>query len=371
MNSDSSVLRESLTPMAILIDKYDFYFDDTKLTNIADIPSLSYQKITIKEKDTTNVVTGVLNTKLVTLFEKLKENHSELMNTETTTNSSVVKEVYDYVVLENNAVNFSADLALNNDIHDDRKTFNKEKNRLITMMAKNQNIYHKLWRKRFMYYVFLFLMILYITGMSYIYMKGSSDDLDRKTAYILLISISLVVIFIFTIVDIYQIFTRKNYETFELKENPTLSDLSSEVETYLVKLPIMIEYDGALRDDSNNRKSEIIHSILHDFNNMNYVNMRKYQITDYKINESRNRTHFMKYGFLVISLIGLLAGLYLRSFEDSSGFVVSREMFIGGSVLLVTSYMLIFVLHQRQNMIRKKYNWNKLYWNIKSVHEKQ
>jgi uncharacterized Tic20 family protein len=201
--------------------------------------------------------------------------------------------------------------------------------------------------------------------------------MDLKVTYTLLIGLCSLVLTIFVIIDIYQLVTRKNYESFTSPsttiENPTIDDLLTVVLDYLSRLPIIIEYDKQLRNDINTNKEEVIHSILNDFNNINYVNMRRYQITDYKINESRSRVHFVKYAFLVVSLIGILAGLYLRSGDTSiiATVYVNKAVFTYISAFLVFSYILIIMLNIKQNKIRRKYNWNKLYWNVKAINEKK
>lgn len=290
-----------------------------------------------------------------------------------------IKIAYDTIFDKQQSVNIASEISINNDLDDDRQKFHKEKNKLITMMAKNQNIYNKLNKNNILKYMFFAILLVFVIGLSFVFVQGDSSNgnLDIKTSYVLLISLSLTVMLLFVMVDIYQLFTRKNYETFSEDatriENPTINDLKTITCDYLHKLEVLIQYMEDVQTHEYGRKSEIIDSILNDFNNINYVNMRRYQITDYKINESRNRMHFVKYGFFVVSMIGLLAGLYLRSKDSSMNasntFTITRDMFYGGSILLIISYMLIYFLHQRQNMIRKKYNWNKLYWNIKAVQD--
>ena len=290
-----------------------------------------------------------------------------------------IKTAYDIIFDKQQSVNIASEISVTDDLDDNRQKFHNEKNKLITMMAKNQNIYNKLNKNNFLKYIFLAILLLFVIGLSFIFVQGDSStgSLDVKTAYILMISLSLTVMLLFVMIDIYQLFTRKNYETFSedaIKlENPTVNDLQNITCEYLHKLEVLIQYMEDIKTQENGKKTEIIDSILHDFNNINYVNMRRYQITDYKINESRNRMHFVKYGFFIASMIGLLAGLYLRSKDTamnaSTTFTITRDMFYGGSILLIISYLLIYFLHQRQNMIRKKYNWNKLYWNIKAIQD--
>lgn len=318
-----------------------------------------------------------------TLATHLKELFTVLravqLGTDETTN---IKTAYDFVMENNDIVAFSETLASEINLEEKKQEFKDEKNKLITMMAKNKNIYTKLGSKNFFYYILLAVLSIYTLGTLFLYVQSGGQSfvpnvMDLKVTYTLLIGLCSLVLTIFVIIDIYQLVTRKNYESFTSPsttiENPTIDDLLTVVLDYLSRLPIIIEYDKQLRNDINTNKEEVIHSILNDFNNINYVNMRRYQITDYKINESRSRVHFVKYAFLVVSLIGILAGLYLRSGDTSiiATVYVNKAVFTYISAFLVFSYILIIMLNIKQNKIRRKYNWNKLYWNVKAINEKK
>jgi hypothetical protein len=318
-----------------------------------------------------------------TLATHLKELFTVLravqLGTDETTN---IKTAYDFVMENNDIVAFSETLASEINLEEKKQEFKDEKNKLITMMAKNKNIYTKLGSNNFYYYILLAVLSIYTLGTLFLYVQSGGQSfvpnvMDLKVTYTLLIGLCSLVLTIFVIIDIYQLVTRKNYESFTSPsttiENPTIDDLLTVVLDYLSRLPIIIEYDKQLRNDINTNKEEVIHSILNDFNNINYVNMRRYQITDYKINESRSRVHFVKYAFLVVSLIGILAGLYLRSGDTSiiATVYVNKAVFTYISAFLVFSYILIIMLNIKQNKIRRKYNWNKLYWNVKAINEKK
>jgi hypothetical protein len=177
----------------------------------------------------------------------------------------------------------------------------------------------------------------------------------------------------------YYLLNKKHYEMFSDTENVdvTIVMLKEMIRDYVQKIPVIMEYNESIRSDdrlNNTNKAEVIDSILKDFNNMNYVNMRRYQLTDYKINETRSKTHFVKYAFLIASIIGLLGGLKLRTRIiplDNNYLPISGKMFTGVSMVLILGYITVFILHQKQNQIRRKYNWNKLYWNVKATHQNQ
>jgi hypothetical protein len=156
----------------------------------------------------------------------------------------------------------------------------------------------------------------------------------------------------------------------------TIDLLKQNISEYILQLPMMLKYNEEIlknKSINNSNKAEVIDSILHDFNNMNFVNMRRYQLTDYKINETRSNTHFIKYAFLIVSVIALMGGLHLRTDILPAGaqnyLPVSSKMFTGVSIVLFIGFFTMLLLHQKQNKIRRKYNWNKLYWNVKATHE--
>ena len=123
-------------------------------------------------------------------------------------------------------------------------------------------------------------------------------------------------------------------------------------------------YNDASNGTMTMERKQIINSILNDFNNVNYVNMRKYQITDYKIYEKRANNNFMKYTAFVISIIGLMAGFRLRNPETFDVWYL-----YGITALLLLILFVVKLLHIKQNMLRKKYNWNKIYWNLKATNK--
>jgi hypothetical protein len=256
--------------------------------------------------------------------------------------------------------------------------FQKHKNRLVTLITKNNNILTKYSRRKLYKNILLGLMFIMIIGYMFLYSVGSYQPAMLQTSYTILIALSLGIIVVFVIYEIYTMLTKKTLVIEEFEDLSTCQfegqDISSILTSYLGEaLPGSVERAQAVVDYTSGKKSEIVQSILHDYNNMNYVNMRKYQLTDYKLQESRNKMHFIKYGFLILSIIGILGGLTLRGKDTSvkNAFAITQDMFIGGSVILIVSYFTVYLLHQKQNMIRKKYNWDKLYWNIKAITDSQ
>jgi hypothetical protein len=300
------------------------------------------------------------------------------------------RHIFSYVYDRLEMMHFASEMSKELNSETSRKNFEQDKNRLITLMAKNQNIYSKLNSQKMNFYIFLGMLILYTVGMIFVY--AQSGMITKHTQFMILIGLALTVLVIFGILDLYQMMTSKHYEKFDahmesgavwddvknqrwdIVSDDFDTEMQSMINTLVLELPQIVKYNNLLRnDDTNKTKQEVISNILNDFNNQNYVNMRRYQLTDYKINETRNKMHFVKYGFLLVSVIGLLAGLHLRTEmgPESNYFPVSKTVLLSIAVLLTITFFFVYFMHQKQNMMRKKYNWNKLYWNVRATHRNQ
>jgi hypothetical protein len=265
----------------------------------------------------------------------------------------------------------------------DMKTdFDKQKNKLVTLITKNDNIERKFVRRRIYNLVFYMLILFYVLGMLFIYIQAIDTikfgklnilpglDASHKKELIstALIAISLFMLFVFVIIDMYQRLTAKHYEQFEELGNCTGDESLTDVVTgefglikaYVMMISMIGRFHMNLQESQDTKKADMIKSILNDYENVNYVNMRQYQITDYKINNSRSKMSHIKYAFFIVSLCGLLSGLYLRG-------TVPFDLFVGTCLILIVLYITIIALREKQNNIRKKYNWNKLYWNLKAT----
>lgn len=297
--------------------------------------------------------------------------------------NELIALAYKDIVRKTDMIEFSEEISDEINIDSEQQQFYNEKNKLYTLMLKNKNIKKKLDYSNLIKTVLIFVLILYVLMLSLIYLHGSrtftlTDILNKvvtkDSSYLVLIGISLFVSVIYVLIDVYQIMNNKKIlEEFDELSNPTRSDLVSAIIVYLDKLPMVSELREQLREKVSDKRSEAIRAILNDFNNMNYISMRRYQLADYKLNKSRQVINYaIKYGFLLVSSIGLIAGFKLRSdfklaSNDTSGLIISSGMFMIYTLVSVLAYILILIGINRQNKLRRQYNWNKLYWNTKST----
>ena len=196
-------------------------------------------------------------------------------------------DLYNFVKERTEMSSFISELH-NDEYKDD---FEADKNRLITLMVKNKNIHNKLNNSKMNFYISLGMLMMYAIGLVFIYVQTGMMELDMQAT--ILIAISMCVLLFFVIYDVYTIATKKHYEGFQ--EVVNTNTVQEEVNKYIEILPGLVKIETkVLESDRSSQRHEIVKNILHDFNNLNYINMRQYQLTDYKINETRNRLHFVK-----------------------------------------------------------------------------
>lgn len=256
--------------------------------------------------------------------------------------------------------------------NDHKNQFHSKKNQLITLMAKNTNISNKYNRVWFYHYVSLITACMYAAGITSLYIYGKyyvKKTEDKKTVFYLLLFTSLIVLLLSAVVHAYSIFTKKHYETF------TTGSLQDKVMDLVDKLPSHVELytflNENLQGELRNRMT-IMNSMNKEFDIMNYSSVRKFQSTNYGVNRLYHNMKYIKYGFVVFSIIGLLGGLNIRTYvllnntSIINGLPITNGAFWAITSIILVFSMLIVGLQERQNMSRRQYNWNKIYWLIKN-----
>lgn len=100
---------------------------------------------------------------------------------------------------------------------------------------------------------------------------------------------------------------------------------------------------------------KVIDRIISDFHNKGYTSLRSFQSLDYKVNEKKFQLRFIKYTFMLVSFLFILVGLAMMN----EGYKTIAVM-IGSTLIII--YFIILYLNIRQNMLRYKYDWEKIYW---------
>jgi hypothetical protein len=108
----------------------------------------------------------------------------------------------------------------------------------------------------------------------------------------------------------------------------------------------------------------MVDRILSDFHNKGYGSMREFQSIDYKINLKNLYINIIKYTCLLASIVFLMIGLTMMSLFDQ------RITTIVASILGLIYFVIIF-LHFKQNQVRRKYEWDKIYWKSPKDYKKE
>ena len=253
--------------------------------------------------------------------------------------------------------------------------FQEKKNRLITLMTKNNNIREKHAAVNNFFYVLLFLTIVYALFTAALYAYGKQVESKQATTnvleslYYILIVVGIVVILIIAIVDVYRKFKMKHYEHFT-----TDADIISKINQYVTDLPsyadLYLFLEKNLVDEHGNRK-RMAEAMLNDFDMMNYKNVRMFQLTNYQISRIRHNNKYLTHILLAIAFVGVMGGLNLRTQlmltrKMINPLPISTPVFFWITALVAIFMITVFALQEHQNMSRRRYNWNKMYWLIKN-----
>ena len=261
--------------------------------------------------------------------------------------------------LETSSAHMSAERSA---LEEDRKKFREQKNRLITLMSKNQNIAAKYQRSNIFTWLLFLALVFYTMVMSILLMN--MNNIDKSLNDTVILSVSSIVLGLIFMYNIYSVVIMFNVEGFAepsvcpeyVADTALVRERMVELlDNYLSSYKILKDYNAMMGDTGTVEQRKIIRTILKDYNNVNYVNMRKYQLTDYRLESSLHSRRFVVYGFVLVSVIGMLS-VSLASTGPLKG------LFSIVSTSLVCMYAVTYLLYLRQNMSRKRYNWNKLYW---------
>lgn len=269
-----------------------------------------------------------------------------------------------------------ADGVSNDGLDELRKRYQREKNLLQTLVSKNKNINRRYARSNMFTILMLTMLVVYSIVMGALIMN--MGNLSPQLNSMVKITLSSVVLMGILMTGLYRMITSSTFEGFATGPvcNVFTADMWDEgvftgsesvrqvlitsLETYLSTIKTLDDYNELTKGAQTNEQQKLITAILTDYDNVNYLNMRRYQSTDYKLERSRYQQRFIQYGFVIVSIIGLLSSTLTKEGPMSG-------LFVSISSGLVLFYLIAFLLYSKQNMVRKKYNWNKLYWNVENL----
>ncbi len=321
-------------------------------------------------KNNIDTLNFIENSEVVPLPQGLKTALHDLLDLLQKPSSE--NDILCYICEKDKIHKFVTNIDEHEDVVNSKKVFEMEKNKLITFASKNANIQDRLYQNKLWRYSLIFGLLFFIIGLSTIYYMGRISKNKVYLFDLILISISLMCVFFFIILDIILLFSKRT-----VSENFTECDTDDcqynlranqniivKLKSYVDDLIMVHRYNQKLQVKDVNKKTEVVNALLNDYKRVNYINLRNFQLTNYKLNATRYNMHFIKWGFIIAGIIGVFAGMNIR---NNSSYPVSDMLFITVAITLTLLFLIIYLLNQKQHMIRKKYNWDKLYWRVKSV----
>ena len=347
----------------------DVSVDSVVVRRVADVPDPTAPVLNRSDPEALDTFT---HGKLVTLIKMLIQyQYGEVMADDL---SAYLNTELENMKNESMIGNVNEMLSQNKHKYD----FQEKKNRLITLMTKNNNIRDKHTLMTYYFYALLFGIVMYVFFTGALYMYGrraqATNSKQLEPVYYTLITVGLMVMLVVFMVDVYRKFTMKHYEHFVDVSN---ASLVTKTNKYITDLPnytnLYVFLEKNLVKEHGNRK-RMAESMLNEFDVMNYKSMRTFQLTNYQINRIRHNIKYIAHAFLALAAIGVMGGLNLRTNllltrQKVNGLPVTTSAFVWITLLLVAFLLLVMALQEHQNKSRRRYNWNKMYWLIKNSDE--
>ena len=107
--------------------------------------------------------------------------------------------------------------------------------------------------------------------------------------------------------------------------------------------------------DNQKMQLDMVNRILSDFHNKGYGSMREFQSLDYNIRHKTLQINIIKYTTLLASIVFLMFGLTMIG-------IFNQNVTATVTSMLIITYMLVIFMQFKQNQVRRKYDWNKIYW---------
>lgn len=160
----------------------------------------------------------------------------------------------------------------------------------------------------------------------------------------------------------------ENDETFELRKNSVdewkeFNDnqvVALRIEQFIMYATLLNEQQDLYAKnktltENQDIQLELVQRILSDFHNKGYGSMREFQSLDYNLHYKDLQISTIKYTVLLASIIFLMIGMTMIG-------LFNQTVTATASSILLMIYLLILILQFKQNQIRRKYDWNKIYW---------
>ena len=132
------------------------------------------------------------------------------------------------------------------------------------------------------------------------------------------------------------------------------------IEQYVMYATLLNEQQDLYAKNTTLTENQVIqvnmvNRILSDFHNKGYGSMREFQSLDYNLHYKELQISIIKYTALLASVIFLMIGMTMMG-------LFNENVTISVTSILIVLYLLVIFMQYKQNQVRRKYDWNKLYW---------
>ena len=240
---------------------------------------------------------------------------------------------------------------------------------MTTFKNKEKNAKRQLRNMRIYMGALLFALVLFTFGL-YALTMGYTG-MDKSTARTLNIGLSATVLLTVLLYSIFNAIRSMRIEEMFDVESPcrvfTVDNVSTantvlreSMQTYLTDAKVLTESRNLLSQSGDMRGATLVTNVLNDNDNLNYLNMRRYELVNFKLQYSDFNIRYLLYGFVMVSILGLVRGSTVDEGPMAGLFKLV-------TIVLVLVYFTSYAMHFKNNQLRKRYNFEQLYWNSNNL----
>lgn len=244
----------------------------------------------------------------------------------------------------------------------------EELSKMTTFKNKEKNAKRQLRNMRIYMGALLFALVLFTFGL-YALTMGYTG-MDKSTARTLNIGLSATVLLTVLLYSIFnairsmrieEMFEADNCRVFTVDNVSTANTvLRDSMQSYLTDAKVLADSRNLLSETGDMRAATLATNVLNDNDNLNYLNMRRYELVNFKLRYSDFNIRYLLYGFVMVSILGLVRG---STVDDGP----MAGLFKLVTIVLVLVYFTSYAMHFKNNQLRKRYNFEQLYWNSNNL----
>ena len=248
----------------------------------------------------------------------------------------------------------------------------EELSKMTTFKNKEKNAKRQLRNMRIYMGMLLAALVVYTLGL-YALTMGYTG-MDKTTARTLNIGMSATVLLAVLLYSIFsairsmrieEMFEASSCRSITADNVSTARDaIMAAMRKYVQDADVLIKSRNLLSDAGDAQAATLATNVLNDNDNLNYMNMRRYELVAFKLKYSDFNIRYLLYGFVMVSILGLVRGSTV-----DEGPMAGLFKFV--TIVLVLVYFTSYAMHFKNNQLRKRYNFEQLYWNSNNLSKVQ